>query len=251
MPIGEIEEHPYLELGYTPGATRLILGSFPVYECTNPDNDLKTNRRIDGTVRFFYGSNRNRLWRLYSEYIDREILPPWEPDTIVESLTIRNIAVSDLITSCERYKSKTNRKTGRSTIDHFSSEDDALHNRTYNVEQIRTMITEGVTKILCTSKAVLKWLESKVILKEEFGVLQSNESDLFQNNFINEIEGNPQQITHPTHRCFLIDNQIIEAIAIPSPGSPHRRLNHFGFAVGQRSFYANAYFRKAFVWLAE
>jgi hypothetical protein len=35
MPIGEIEIHPYLEMGQIPNSRKLILGSFPVYECTN------------------------------------------------------------------------------------------------------------------------------------------------------------------------------------------------------------------------
>jgi hypothetical protein len=60
MPIGERETHPYLHQGQIIGATKLILGSFPVYECTDNDNDLKQqNRQNEETVRFFYGSNRN------------------------------------------------------------------------------------------------------------------------------------------------------------------------------------------------
>jgi hypothetical protein len=38
MPIGEIETHPYLEKGKINGESKLILGSFPVYECTDEDN---------------------------------------------------------------------------------------------------------------------------------------------------------------------------------------------------------------------
>ena len=65
MPIGEIETHPYLLQGQINGATKLILGSFPVYECTDQDNYLKQQNRLnEGTVRFFYGSNRNSLFCL-------------------------------------------------------------------------------------------------------------------------------------------------------------------------------------------
>ena len=54
MPIGEIEVHPYLQQGQVNGATKLILGSFPVYECTDDDNALKQqNRNNEGTIRFF------------------------------------------------------------------------------------------------------------------------------------------------------------------------------------------------------
>ena len=33
------EDHPYLELGRIPGAKSMVLGSFPVYACTNPDTN--------------------------------------------------------------------------------------------------------------------------------------------------------------------------------------------------------------------
>ncbi len=45
MPIGETETHPYLEQGQINGSTKLILRSFPVYECTNPDNQIKQQNR--------------------------------------------------------------------------------------------------------------------------------------------------------------------------------------------------------------
>ena len=45
MPIGEIETHPYLQQGHINGATKLILGSFPVYECTDQDSQLKRQNR--------------------------------------------------------------------------------------------------------------------------------------------------------------------------------------------------------------
>jgi hypothetical protein len=32
------EIHPYLNEGNIKGSTKLILGSFPVYACTDPDN---------------------------------------------------------------------------------------------------------------------------------------------------------------------------------------------------------------------
>lgn len=54
MHIGEIETHPYLQQGQINGATKMILGSFSVYECTDQDNQLKQqNRQNEGTIRFF------------------------------------------------------------------------------------------------------------------------------------------------------------------------------------------------------
>jgi G:T/U-mismatch repair DNA glycosylase len=235
MPVGEIEEHPYLQRGQTPNASRLILGSFPVYECTNPESELKAARRNEGTVRFFYGSSRNRLWRLYAEYIDQQILPPWDGNRIIESLSMRNIAISDTIQSCERIN--------------FSSEDTALRNQVWNVNQIRTLIENGVRKILCTSKGVLDTLDSQIINVGGFGTSSHDQTEEFQTNFIGGIHGAVNQIRNPCCRCFLVQGRIIQALAIPSPGSPQRRLSHFGFPGGNSMEYAALYFQNAFEWL--
>jgi hypothetical protein len=237
MPIGEIEEHPYLELGHTPHATRLILGSFPVYECTNPETEVKAVRRNDGTVRFFYGSNRNRLWLLYSAYVDAGVLPPWNGTAIIESLSQRNIAISDTIRSCERFE--------------FSSDDPALSNQVWNVDQIRTLINTGVSKILCTSKGVLDTLSARIINAHDFGALSIEETATFQADFIGGIDGDLDQITNPCCRCFIVNGRTIYTVAIPSPGSPQRRLKHFGFTGGNSMEYATAYFQRAFEWLTE
>jgi hypothetical protein len=56
MPLEEFETHPYLTQGQLKGATKLILGSFPVYECINPDKQIKQQtRNKEGTIRFFMG----------------------------------------------------------------------------------------------------------------------------------------------------------------------------------------------------
>ena len=113
MPIGEIETHPYLTQGQIAYASRLILGSFPVYESTDPDNQIKKqNRNVEGTVRFFYGSIDSRFWSLYSTYIDNDIQLPPNTNAIIQSLTKRQIAIADNIISCQRHN--------------FSSEDTKL-----------------------------------------------------------------------------------------------------------------------------
>ena len=104
MPIGEIETHPYLQLGLINGATKLILGSFPVYECTNPDNELKQqNRQNDGSVRFFYGSIDSGFWRLYIDHVDNLLHLPPVPNLILQSLAQHQIAIADTIISCQRH----------------------------------------------------------------------------------------------------------------------------------------------------
>jgi hypothetical protein len=134
MPIGEIEQHPYLKSGEIIGSSKLILGSFPVYECTDEDNDYKReNRSSEGTIRFFYGSNRNSLWSKYKCYVDQSVSAPWDSDKIVNSLKAHGIAVTDLIASCERYIYKKDKK-GERILYPYSSEDGALHVVQWNIQ---------------------------------------------------------------------------------------------------------------------
>jgi hypothetical protein len=249
MPVGEIERHPYLSMGQIAGSSKLILGSFPVYECTDEDNDYKrVNRLKEGTIRFFYGSNRNSLWSKYKSFIDDTINFPWNPDEIIDSLESRGISVSDLITSCERYVYKTNKK-GERILFPCSSEDSALRNVKWNYEGIQELISYGVRKILCTSKGVLSNLEKQVIFKNGFGRADIELSKSFQQNFITEIGGEVKSITKPIAKTFLIKNHLVEAIALPSPGSPQRQIREFGFNGDNWRVYVEAYFEKAFRWL--
>lgn len=240
MPIGEIETHPYLQQGQINGATKLILGSFPVYECTNQDNLIKQqNRQNEGTVRFFYGSVDSGLWWLYRDNIDNTILLPPNPDFILQSLTQRQIAISDTIISCERHN--------------FSSEDSKLIRRTYNRNGIQTLIRNGVRKIICTSKGVLKDLEKHIIFHSNlpFGQVDNLLGCTFQDNFIAGLGGNNNQITSPIAKVFIVDNIQVTALAIPSPGSPQRQLAQFGFNEQDWRTYADNYFFNAFNWLNE
>src|SRR5687767_2984989 len=98
MPRDEIEVHPYLALGQgINNPQRLILGSFPVYECTDPDSPLKQQRRNDGTMRFFYGSVDSSFWSLYRRHVDQNIVLPPNPGQIINSLQHRSISISDVI----------------------------------------------------------------------------------------------------------------------------------------------------------
>jgi hypothetical protein len=240
MPIGEKETHPYLQQGQITGATKLILGSFPVYECTDHDSQFKQQRRQnEGTIRFFYGSIDSGLWGFYRDYIDNEIALPPNPDLILHSLTQKKIAVSDTIISCERHE--------------YSSEDSKLIRRTYNWQCIQTLIEKGVRKIICTSKGVLKDLERQIILHGNipFGQVDNLAGCTFQDNFISELGGNNNQITSPISKVFIVNGQRIIVLAIPSPGSPQRQLAQFGFNGLDWRNYSDKYFSKAFNWLNE
>jgi hypothetical protein len=240
MPIGERELHPYLQQGEINGATKLILGSFPVYECTDNDNPLKQqNRNNEGTIRFFYGSIDSGLWGLYRDYIDQTILLPPNPNLLLPSLAQRQIAVSDTIACCERHE--------------FSSEDNKLIRRTYNRQGLQTLIQNGVRKIICTSKGVLKDLEKQVILQGNlpFGQVDNIAGCAFQENFVIGLGGNNNQITNPIAKVFTVDNIQVIALAIPSPGSPQRKLAEFGFNGQDWRSYADNYFSNAFNWLSQ
>lgn len=239
-PIGEIEIHPYLQQGQINGAIKLILGSFPVYECTDQDNPSKQQNRLnEGTIRFFYGSIDSGFWGLYRDNIDNTILLPPNPNLILQSLAQRQIAISDTIYSCERHE--------------FSSEDSKLIRRTYNIHGVQSLIQNGVRKIICTSKGVLKDLEKQFVLQGNlpFGIVDNQAGCAFQDNFITGLGGNNNQITNPIAKVFIIDNYQVTALAIPSPGSPQRKLAKFGFNGNDWRNYADRYFSNAFNWLNE
>lgn len=78
MPINELERHPFLNYLDEDNQiirhdyTGLIIGSFPVYSCTDTlDNLLQIEeQRFDPenvTMRFFYCSNRSKFWKYISE----------------------------------------------------------------------------------------------------------------------------------------------------------------------------------------
>jgi len=225
MPIGEIELHPYLLVGAIKKAQSLILGSFPVYESTNPDNAVKlAQRNMEGTLRFFYGSDRNCLWTLYKQSVDPTIGLPLNTDEIITSLNNKRIALSDIILSCERYIYKTDKKTGKKNIYPYSSEDTALHVRQWNDNLIREIIAERCTKILCTSKMVLENLERRIICNKGFGNISANKAISFQRNLIAKLGGNSAQIKGDIVKVFTVGNAQVTPIAIPSPRSPNVSL---------------------------
>lgn len=241
MPIGEPETHPYLALGQVPNATRLILGSFPVYECTNVDNEFKQNRRIqNNSIRFFYGSGHSKLWDLYSSFIDETIVQPYIPDILMESLIRNEVAMSDLIQGCDRVG--------------YSALDNDLRGRIWNRQGIVELINNGVNKILCTSKGVLDNLKSRVLCCAHNPVASFNEFESAQlhNRILHEVNGNAD-ISKLTAAVFIMNNneQTVTALAIPSPGSPQRRLRNFGFEEGGWQQYAENYFSAAFNWLMQ
>jgi hypothetical protein len=214
MPVGEIEYHPYLERGRIPNASRMILGSFPVYECTGPDNAAKRARREEeGTICFFYGSVDNAFWSLYGRYVDGNILPECNPEILLASLTERRIAMSDLISSCQRHG--------------YSSEDGKLLSKLWNRKGIRNL--------------------------DGFAVIEEKAAIEFHHDLVEEVGGDPALITGRIASIFSINgnDDTHEAVAIPSPGSPQRQLRQFGFGGYDCREYANEYYKAIFHWFLQ
>ena len=230
------ETHPYLKAGNIKGSTKLILGSFPVYACTNPDSKEKlTIRNTEGTVRFFYGSCKSRFWGLYHQYIDNNVTVPVKKKIAIDSLKKHKIAISDTIKSCKR--------KGRSALD------SDLHTIDYNTEMIQEIVKSGVSKILCTSKGVLADLDKRMLLQMEGLSLDEELTRQFESVFLGPINGSTNGLKNPLCRVYRFNKKIIYTLAIPSPGSPQRQAHNFGCTSKDKLGYANKYFEKAFKWI--
>jgi G:T/U-mismatch repair DNA glycosylase len=230
------ETHPFLHLGEIPNASRLILGSFPVYSITLPDNVEKQKiRKSDGTVQFFYGSCRSSFWGLYHLYIDSGLHIPITPKDALLSLVKNQIAMSDMTIECER--------EGKSALDKD------LKKRTYNIEMINQFLDSGVMKILCTSKGVMEMFHEKVANKSKEFIYQESESSKWQAEIIIKLNGNAKQIKKLICRQYIYKGKTVRLISIPSPGSPQRQLKQFGFLGDHWREYADKYFEFTFKWL--
>ena len=230
------ETHPFLEFGKVPNATKLILGSFPVYSITLPDSEDKQRiRKSDGTVPFFYGSCHSSFWGLYHLYIDNGLQIPIKSELAIQSLTNNDISISDIISSCER--------NGKSALDKD------LIKRVYNFEMLNEYLESGVTKILCTSKGVMEMFHDHIVKKSKTIIYLEAESRKWQSQIISKLRGDESQIKKLICRQYLFKGKTIRLISIPSPGSPQRQLKQFGFYGDDWRTYADNYFEFSFNWL--
>jgi len=235
MTNSDFEHHPFLEEGKIEGATKLILGSFPVYACTHAN----PNQEYDGdcNLMFFYGSRHNDFWNYYSDHLDCEVSRLGGKRKIVESLERHKIAITDIILSCNRKGE--------------SASDQDLLSRKYNCEMLGEFLDSGVTKILCTSKGVMGMLEH-VIAKQHFpGKIQllPLSDNLPHVKILDEIGGSLLPNAKPISMAFLYDSRRIEVLSIPSPGSPFRGLRYFGYdREGSASDYLSRYLEQVFKW---
>jgi hypothetical protein len=230
------EIHPFLELAKVSKATKLILGSFPVYSITLPDSeDKKRIRKSDGTVPFFCGSCHSSFWTLYHLFIDNYLQIPISSEEALKSLLKNEISISDMILQCER--------KGKSALD------SDLSKRLYNIEMMNEYLSSGVTKILCTSKGVMEMFHDHIVKKSKTINYQEFESKKWQSQIISELNGDESQIRKLICKQYTFKGKTIRLISIPSPGSPQRQLKQFGFIGDDWRTYADKYFEFSFKWL--
>lgn len=235
MPINEIEYHPYLQDGYVPNSKKLILGSFPVYVVTEPDSSLKQKGRADsGAFCFFYGSTYSSFWDLYKTHIDQSLGVPFNPIELKESIRKEGISISDL------YKSASRKE--------HSASDRDLGNKTLNISQLSSYLDESVERVLCTSKYVLEVFSNQCLASKGFA-FKKEESDEFAKTILNELGGESNEIVNPICGVYEKGSRQIKLLAMPSPGSFQRSVQHFGWVKGNKVEYGQRYFKAAFNWL--
>ncbi|THU41176.1 hypothetical protein FAM09_03420 [Niastella caeni] len=214
MPQNIREFHRFLEIGQAIPAQRLILGSFSVAHLTNYETGINPLKKNHSGLDFFYGSNKNQFWRWYQKYLDVTIEPA-NKDSILTSLEKNQIAISDLISSCERKE--------------YSALDSSLSKITWNLPGIIPLLNTGqINTVLCTSKWVMQNLE-KIFLKTLTYKYNPNKSFQIQKDNFPFIKKDlfPQK---PLITIYEGTKSSICLIALPTPGGgTYRRLDSYGY----------------------
>lgn len=221
--------------------TKIILGSFPTWSLTHSDDELIMSEKLSDQIRngdlpYFYGSSSNKFWNWYQTYVD----PSISPENILEiesSLKKNSIGITDVIISCIR-KNK-------------SALDKHLTNRKYNHHFFQMPLRGQTLKILCSSKGVMNdMLLNKAFLKTHSNLtIDETSSVSFQNKVLEKINGDSGLIKQPFFRSLTCDTGgNIECFSTPSPGSPYRKLEAFGFHSGNLDDYLNSYLFHVFQW---
>lgn len=239
MPLSESEFHPYLKIGESIMGSRMIVGTFPIYSLTDLrslyKNQLQQQR---GDISFFYGSQANCFWSWYQQYFDTEA-DIQNPTSIIKSLQEKRIAISDVIKECSR--------SGE------SFEDSKLRNIKWNLN-LASVIEERIDKIICTSKSVsgaMGWLVGKILLPAGFHINQQDSIQLHQ-SILNEIQQSDMLLL-PVSQVLEKGTKKISIVALPSPGSPQRRLIDFGYVknIHTTSNYLQEYLSVTFKWFLQ
>lgn len=239
-----IEIHPRLDINNLKiTQSKIILGSFPIWSLTQIDSGIKSETnsesiiiKREGEFPFFYGSSTNKFWEWYKKYVDIGIVTN-DLNIIKNSLDRNEIGITDVILSCKR--------KNKSALDKHLSE------RIYNHEFITYPKLGETLKILCTSKGVMnEMFLHKIFFKIHQNISINEKASLeFQNEFIAKIGGDINSIQKTVFVELQVHGKgIIQCIAIPSPGSPFRKLTNFGHRDGELNSYLDKYLKRAFNW---
>jgi hypothetical protein len=239
MPFNEIESHPFLQVGESISANKMVVGTFPIYSLTNPRNPRKSHlQQQRNDISFFYGSRSNYFWSWYKQYIDNQVNIQ-QPTSIIASLQQQQIAISDVIRQCTRKDESFN--------------DSDLKQIQWNTH-LATIIEERIDKIICTSKSsagAMGWLRDKILIPSGFIVNQAQTNALHQ-QLLNAI---PQSNTNiiPVTQVLTKANRRVNIVALPSPGSPSRRIVDFGYRknIHTTTTYLDQYLTQSFNWFTQ
>jgi hypothetical protein len=238
-----MEYHPRVSLSDQPLLqTKIILGSFPTWSLARSKDVMDNQRRTDqkemcGELDFFYGSSSNHFWSWYRKFFDQSIKVD-DIKSIKSSLEEHEVGITDMILSCQR--------KGTSALDKH------LTQRIYNYSFLGTEKNKGVVKILCTSKAVMNQmlLTRQFLAKHPSATIDHDESNHMEKQIINTI-GGQHRLNQPIFRVLKFVDQVdrVECLALPSPGSPFRKLAEFGLPEKHNgSDYLEKYLAVGFDW---
>ena len=139
--LGPVEFHPFGCFLPT-NARSLILGSFPIAKFTSLDRKKKFK---EGEIDFFYGGEKNQLWKLLSLCFKREL---GNKNQIVAFLNEKGIAFADIIKSC--------RRVGGGSLD------SDLKNCEYFKELGDLILKSSITQVFFTSVKVQSLFKNKI-----------------------------------------------------------------------------------------
>ncbi|WPU67003.1 uracil-DNA glycosylase family protein [Peredibacter starrii] len=131
-----IEVHPYGE--FIPKKPRwMIVGSFPIAKFSNPKkrSEIKPHE-----LDFFFGGEKNLLWKLLGLCFDRDLKSKKD---VIRLLEDQGIAVGDVIKACRR-------KNG-------GGSDSDLYQIKWNNDLIDIIRDNGIKKVFFTSRKVEVW----------------------------------------------------------------------------------------------
>lgn len=224
-------------------SNKIILGSFPTWSltlnCTQEEIirlEKEANRLSSGDIQYFYGSANNKFWTWYQKYVDKAVDID-DIESISNSLAKNQIGITDVILSCVR--------KGKSALDKD------LSKRIYNHCFFQYPNHNQNIKILCTSKGVM----NEMLLNKAFFKLHDNMrvNTVLSNQFQDDIAaflGSKTKLAKPL--AIVLQNTnggVMECVALPSPGSPYRRLIDFGHISGSNEAFLQKYLAFAFEWL--